>query len=191
MPRVPVADDSMTGDQPTYRDLWLRIRDNLPKKGRKTDAVGGEPNLPAELQGALHSLYSNYESYYRLWEQNAEARERGLTPPVFIVVCNNTNVSKLVFDFIAGWEKPIGRRDGCPGGTAWQSSATTTATAAGCNGRTRSWSTSQQLESGGAMSAAFKKIAATRDRRVQGRLPRSLPRSRCRETSPMKTCCAR
>ena len=27
---------------------------------------------------------------------------------MFIVVCNNTNVSKLIFDFIAGWEKPIG-----------------------------------------------------------------------------------
>ena len=27
IPRVPVADNAMTGDQPTYRDLWLRIRD--------------------------------------------------------------------------------------------------------------------------------------------------------------------
>ena len=25
----------MTGEQPTYRDLWLRIREDLPKKGRK------------------------------------------------------------------------------------------------------------------------------------------------------------
>ncbi len=159
VPRVPVADDSMTGDQPTYRDLWLRIRDQLPKKGRKTDAVGGEPNLPVELQGALHSLYSNYESYYRLWQQNAEARERGLTPPVFIVVCNNTNVSKLVFDFIAGWEKQIGdatiaqagqleifRNDDGDGG--WLQRPNTILV------------DSQQLESGGAMSAAFKKIAA-------------------------------
>jgi type III restriction enzyme len=56
VPRVPVADNSMIGDQPTYRSLWLRIRDDLPKKGRKTDAVSGEPKLPAELQGALHSL---------------------------------------------------------------------------------------------------------------------------------------
>ena len=35
---------------------------------------------------------------------------RGQTPPVFIVVCNNTNVSKLVFDYIAGWEKHAARR---------------------------------------------------------------------------------
>ena len=108
VPRVPVADDSMTGQQPTYRDLWLRIREHLPRKGRKTDEVGGDPNLPVELQGALLSLYGNYEKYYHLWEQNTEARARGITPPVFIVVCNNTSVSKLVFDFIAGWEKQIG-----------------------------------------------------------------------------------
>ena len=40
------------------------------------------------------------------------------------------------------------------------SSATSTATAAGCTARTRSWSTAEQLESGEAMSAEFKKIAA-------------------------------
>ena len=108
VPRVPVADDSMTGEQPTYRDLWLRIREELPKKGRKTESVGGEPKLPVALQGALHSLYGNYKKYYELWENNLDARARGITPPVFIVVCNNTNVSKLVFDYVSGWEKKIG-----------------------------------------------------------------------------------
>ena len=49
VPRVPVSDDSMTGDQPTYRDLWLRIRERLPKKGRKKEAVTGEPKLPVVL----------------------------------------------------------------------------------------------------------------------------------------------
>ncbi|NLX99039.1 MAG: DEAD/DEAH box helicase family protein [Rhodopirellula sp.] len=159
VPRVPVADDSMTGDQPTYRDLWLRIRDDLPKKGRKKDAIGGEPNLPAELQGALHSLYGNYEKYYRLWEKNTEARAKGITPPVFIVVCNNTNVSKMVFDYIAGWEKQIGeatiaqagaldifRNDDGHGG--WLHRPNTILV------------DSRQLESGDAMSADFKKIAA-------------------------------
>lgn len=159
VPRVPVADNSMTGDQPTYRDLWLRIREDLPKKSRKTDAVGGEPKLPVELQGALLSLYGNYEKYYRLWEQNAKARARGITPPVFIVVCNNTNVSKLVFDFIAGWEKHIGeqaivqagqlpifRNDDGQG--AWLHRPNTILV------------DSQQLESGEAMSDDFKKIAA-------------------------------
>jgi type III restriction enzyme len=159
VPRVPVADDSVTGSQPTYRDLWLRIREHLPRKGRKTEAVSGEPKLPAELQGALHSLYGNYEKYYCLWERNDDAKARGQTPPVFIVVCNNTNVSKLVFDYIAGWEKTlpdetkivqagafdIFRNDDERGG--WLHRPNTILV------------DSEQLESGDAMSKEFKQIA--------------------------------
>jgi type III restriction enzyme len=160
VPRVPIADDSMTGDQPTYRDLWYRIRDDLPKKGRGTEKLTGEPKLPPQLEGALHSLYSNYEQYLRQWEENGEAQAKGLTPPVFIVVCNNTNVSKLVFDYIAGWEKelPDGttrvqagkltyfRNDDGQGG--WLSLPTTILV------------DSEQLESGESMSAEFKKVVA-------------------------------
>jgi len=159
VPRVPVADNSMTGDLPTYRDLWVRIREDLPKKGRGTDRLTGPPNLPVELQGALHSLYGNYEKYYRLWEQNAEARAGGSTPPVFIVVCNNTNVSKLVFDYVAGWEKALadGRTIVAPGALPIFN-----------NEKDGGWSPrpntilvdSEQLESGNAMSDDFKKIAA-------------------------------
>jgi hypothetical protein len=110
----------------------------LPKKGRKTDEVRGEPKLPVELQGALHSLYGNYEKYYRLWEQNAEARARGITPPVFIVVCNNTNVSKLVFDYVAGWESRSAKGPSCRPDN-YPFSATTMPTAEGCIVPTPSW----------------------------------------------------
>jgi type III restriction enzyme len=159
VPRVPVADNSMQGDQPTYRDLWLKVREGLPKKGRKTEAVDGKPNLPPGLQGALHSLYSNYEKYYRQWEQNADAQLKGLTPPVFIVVCNNTNVSKLVYDYMAGWEKVIGDQ------TLVQAGALEVFRNDDGNGRWLSRPNtilidSEQLESGEAMSTDFKKIAA-------------------------------
>lgn len=159
VPRVPVADDSMTGEQPTYRDLWPKIREQLPKKGRGAGQGTGDPTLPIELEGALQSLYSNYEKYYERWEKNIVGRENGLTPPVFIVVCNNTNVSKLVFDHIAGWEKtlPDGTQLPIPGKLPLFSNVS--------DGR---WSArpntilidSKQLESGEAMSADFKKIAA-------------------------------
>jgi type III restriction enzyme len=159
VPRVPVADDSMTSDQPTYRDLWIRVRDHLPRKGRKTESLFGEPKLPVELQGALHSLYGHYEKAYRQWEADAEARARGRTPPVFVVVCNNTNVSKLVFDYVAGWEKPLpdGSTAIVPGKLPIFSNED--------HGRWTPWPNtilvdSQQLESGEAMSADFKKIAA-------------------------------
>ena len=161
VPRVPVSDDAMIGELPTYRDIWIHIREHLPKKGRGTkDESGGECKLPVELEGALHSLYGNYEKYYRKWEQNAEARAKGQTPPVFIVVCNNTNVSKLVYDYISGWEKPLGEEATVivPGelpifrnhddNSNWLSYPNTILI------------DSEQLESGEAMSKEFKKIAA-------------------------------
>jgi len=154
VPRVPVADDQVTGDMPTYRDLWVRIRGDLPKKGRATEKVAGEPRLPKELEGALRSLYGNYEKTYRKWEAVGVG-----TPPVFIVVCSNTNVSKLVFDWIAGWEKPTG--------------ADTTVVVPGSlpifsNEENGTWRArpntllidSAQLESGEGMSDEFKRIAA-------------------------------
>ena len=159
IPRVPISDNSMVGDQPTYRDLWLRIRDKLPKKGRSTEDLKIAPKLPVELEGALHSLYENYEKHYQKWEENTENRNRGLTPPVFIVVCNNTNVSKLVYDFVSGWEKPTGKEKTVlvPGKLPLFS-----------NVESGNWMAkpntilvdSEQLESEDAMSADFKKMAA-------------------------------
>ncbi len=159
VPRVPVADDSMVGEQPTYRDLWLRIREDLPKKGRGTDDLTGEPTLPAELEGALQSLYNNYEKYFKQWQQNAEARAKDLTPPVFIVVCNNTNVSKLVFDYVSGWEKKLPNELTVlvPGELSLFSNVDGDRWSARPNSILID---SEQLESGEGMSAEFKQIAA-------------------------------
>jgi type III restriction enzyme len=100
IPRVPVSDDSMTGDSPMYRDLWSRVKDGLPRKGIKDTPVDGLPAIPKELEGALRTLYADYERAFDAWSEAAMG-----TPPVFIVVCSNTATSKLVSDWIAGWEK--------------------------------------------------------------------------------------
>jgi type III restriction enzyme len=158
VPRVPVADNAMDGELPTYRNIWDRIRDDLPKKGRGTEAVTGEPHLPAVLEGAIQSLYANYVKSYRGWESNAEALAANFTPPVFIVVCNNTNVSKLVFDYIAGWEKTLndGSTVAVPGRLELFSNVDGGAFTARPN---TILVDSQQLESGEAMSDDFKQIA--------------------------------
>ena len=166
VPRVPVDDDQMAGEAPTYRELWSRIAKDLPRKGRAAGAVAGEPELPGELEGALRSLYGNYRKRYEAWEvAGAEG-----TPPVFIVVCNNTNVSKLVYDWVAGYDRVQADE--------------TTKPAPGnleifSNVHDGEWLSrpntilidSAQLESGEAMSAAFKRSAGTRDRGVPGRVP--------------------
>ncbi len=160
IPRVPVDDDAHQPDQlPTYRNLWLRIRDDLPKKGRKADAVDVEPNLPAPLEGALHSLYSNYAKSFERWQQSDAEQQATSTPPVFIVVANNTTVSKMIYDWIAGWSKA--QADGIevpvPGQLDLFSNVVNDLWAP----RSRSILVdSSQLETGDSMSAQFKKVAA-------------------------------
>ncbi len=162
IPRVPIADDSMTGELPTYRNIWLRIRDDLPKKGRKAEAFVGEPKLPGALEGALLSLYGHYEKAFRQWERSDTARARGQTPPVFVVVCSNTTVSKLVFDWVAGWDTGRTHPDGAPLAAAGHLSLFANVDHDRWTAQPNSILVdSQQLESGDAMSAEFKKLAAT------------------------------
>ena len=57
-------------------------------------------SLPLELQTALEALYGHYKKTYDLWEAAGIS-----VPPCFIVVCNNTSTSKLVYDYIAGFHR--------------------------------------------------------------------------------------
>jgi len=159
IPRVPVADDAVDKAGPLFRNLWPRIRAELPKKSARDVAREGAPRLPDELQAALYALYGNYEKSYRAWESRESAQPTGTTPPVFIVVCSNTAVSKLVFDYIAGWERELddGRRAVQAGALDLLSNEDR----GGWLDRPRTiLIDSAQLESGEAMSAEFKAIAA-------------------------------
>jgi len=100
LPRVPVAENIPGDELPMFRNLWENIRKDMPRKGRgKADAL--DPlALPTRLQTALQALYGHYEKTYHLWEK-AGIR----VPPCFIVVCQNTSISKLVYDFISGFQR--------------------------------------------------------------------------------------
>jgi type III restriction enzyme len=96
LPRVPVSQNIPGDEMPIFRDLWKNISKDMPKKGRgKADTL--DPlALPTRLQTALSALYGHYDKTFKLW-QDAGIR----VPPCFIVVCNNTSTSKLVYDYIA------------------------------------------------------------------------------------------
>lgn len=110
IPFLPTSDDTDQIKEPVLRNLYEHVREGLPKSGQRTKraraAAEGEkfleapPRLPDTLQAALDQFYRHYEEdYNRLGQQTFEA------PPVFIVVCNNTSVSKEVFKFMAGYEQ--------------------------------------------------------------------------------------
>lgn len=100
LPRVPVADNIPGAEMPMFRNLWEHIRAKMPKKGRGK-AEGLNPlDLPTQLQTALQALYGHYKKTFALW-----AQEKISVPPCFIVVCNNTSASKLVYDYISGFQQ--------------------------------------------------------------------------------------
>src|SRR3954451_12179502 len=152
IPRTPVDDDA-TGDLVTYLRLWDYVGAQLPKKKlSSTESLHGWVP-PAELEGALKSLYSSYNKSFDHWETTLA--QHGEPPPVFIVVCPNTVVSKLVYDYIAGKETDGGAL--VPGELARFSNVE--------DGHflTRPRTIlvdSAQLESGEAMKADFKQAAA-------------------------------
>ena len=100
LPRVPVADNIPGAEMPMFRNLWEHIRSKMPKKGRGKANTLNPLSLPPQLQTAIEALYGHYEKTFCLWE-NAGIR----VPPCFIVVCNNTSTSKLVYDFISGFHR--------------------------------------------------------------------------------------
>lgn len=100
LPRVPVADNIPGGETLIYRHLWDHIRAEMPKKKRGAEGELDPLRLPAKLQTALQALYGHYEKTYRLWQ------DAGLkVPPCFIIVCQNTAISKLVYDYVSGFHR--------------------------------------------------------------------------------------
>lgn len=100
LPRVPIADSIHSADMPINRDLWKYIGKKMPKKGRGKNAEADPLALPTELQTALDALYGHYAKTFEAWKKNGIK-----VPPCFIVVCNNTATSKLVYDYISGFER--------------------------------------------------------------------------------------
>ncbi len=100
LPRVPVAENIPGKEMPTYRNLWENIRKAMPKKGYGKARSLDPLKLPTKLQSALHALYGHYAKTFEAW------RKKGIeVPPCFIIVCQNTSISKLVYDYISGFHR--------------------------------------------------------------------------------------
>lgn len=117
IPFLPTMDSSHDLDEPKLRNIYQHISRELPKKGqrkaKKEAKESGEerpvgekaPNLPSLLNLALEQFVEDYKDYDKGVRQDNEAVKNLFTaPPVFIVVCNNTTVSKEVFKYMAGYE---------------------------------------------------------------------------------------
>ena len=133
LPRVPVTDNLVGVDTVVYRDLWKHIGKDLPKTAAGAAKLSAFDLLPM-LRTALTTLYNHYAGGSGRWERAGIG-----VPPVFIVVCQNTAISKLVFDWIAGFERgDAAEVSARPSMSAtWSSSGTLTTKAAASRARAR------------------------------------------------------
>ena len=99
LPRVPVADNVPNTEMPIFRELWAHVGKDLPKSARGASTF--DPlALPTQLKTAIEALYGHYEKTFHLWKE-AEIK----VPPCFIIVCQNTSISKVIYDYISGFER--------------------------------------------------------------------------------------
>ena len=155
LPRVPVADNIPSGQMPRFRNLWDHIGSKMPKKGRGRATSLDPLSIPAELQTALTALYDHYSRTFRQWQDAGIA-----VPPCFIVVCNNTSTSKLIYDYISGFQR---QTEGDP--TTTQPGALPLFRNFDDHGRPLARPRtllidSEQLESGQALDSSFRTAAA-------------------------------
>lgn len=111
IPFLPESDNTQELDMPVLRNLYEHVKEGLPKKGQKAEKKAAKekggtiletpPKLPPTLTAALQQFYKHYEADFE------KTRELFDAPPVFIVVCNNTSVSKEVYKWIAGYERSV------------------------------------------------------------------------------------
>ncbi len=100
LPRVPVSDNIQEGEMPMFRNLWEHIGRKMPKKGRGKAKEMDPLKIPVQLQTALDALYGHYKETYDLWVENDMD-----APPCFIIVCNNTATSELVYKYLSGFTR--------------------------------------------------------------------------------------
>ncbi len=100
LPRVPVADNNpiRAGELPVFRDLWKHVGKDMPKKNKAHSGILDPGKLPLVLCNAIDSLYGHYAQTAKLWEESGMS-----VPPCFIIVCQNTAISKLLFDYVSGY----------------------------------------------------------------------------------------
>jgi type III restriction enzyme len=96
VPRIP-TDDNAGRAVPKYRNLWEHIRSKLPKRGSDADAEEHPlTDYLTEIDGPLKQLSGEWEQTLVRWKKAGRD-----VPPAMIVVCNDTNMAKLLEKHIA------------------------------------------------------------------------------------------
>jgi type III restriction enzyme len=103
IPQLPVQDT--TGREiPAYFNVWKWIVDEKLTPGAK-GGRRGQVKPEAVLKWAQHpiaQLAGLWQDAFRQWAHEASDGQRPPVPPVFIIVCRDTRLAKVVYERVAG-----------------------------------------------------------------------------------------
>jgi type III restriction enzyme len=103
IPRIPVSDT--TGrPEPRYFRLWRAINDGLQPGERLPGRAGkSKPDVVWRgAEGALNTLMGQWEERFHYIQEGSPGQD--LTPPVLIIVCDNTDIAEVFYRNISGEE---------------------------------------------------------------------------------------
>lgn len=103
IPQLPVQ-DTTGAEIPAYFNVWKWIVEQKLTAGEK-GGRRGQVKPEAVLKWAqqpIAQLAGLWRQTFLEWERDAVEGRRRPVPPVFIVVCRDTRLAKVVYEWIAG-----------------------------------------------------------------------------------------
>ena len=104
IPRLPVSDT--TGrPEPKYFRLWRAV-DELLQPAERLPGRAKKPKPEAvylHAEDALRTLASQWKERFEYIQEASDAKDK--TPPVMIIVCDNTDIAEMFFRKISGEEE--------------------------------------------------------------------------------------
>lgn len=100
-----VVRDTTGADVPGYFNIWRWVMDKLTTAER-----GGKRGSP-KPEAVLKYAHTPIAMLGGLWQQELDASEKDSSdarPPVFIIVCANTAIARLIFEWLAEDKPPTG-----------------------------------------------------------------------------------
>ncbi len=99
IPRLPVSDT--TGrPEPKYFRLWKAINDEILPAERLSNKKPKPEAVYREAEDALNTIASQWKERFEYIQEASDAHDK--TPPVLIIVCDNTNTAEHIYRMISG-----------------------------------------------------------------------------------------
>ena len=101
IPRLPVSDT--TGmPEPKFFRLWKTIQEALSPADLSTGKKPKPKAVYREAEAALNTLASQWKERFEYIEEASDSQDK--TPPVMIIVCDNTKIAEHFYEKISGEE---------------------------------------------------------------------------------------